>query len=180
VKGLATHTGYERDRARGVPTIRMILKSLILVSIGLCAVVGCAAEEGGCPKVVGQFHPLYKQMSGTCGSITDSQPLVKIDDGPQGAQTSILMFGNGRLTTEVVVRGCSVQMKQQFETDARVQSYLEALELSVESENELAGQVSMSRYGADGTVSCSGVYEAHLTKETVAVGTAVGAAAGTP
>jgi hypothetical protein len=154
----------------------MIPIRLILVSLGVFG-LGCAAEEMGCPRVVGQFQPLYTPLSGSCGAIADPM-LVKIDDVPQASQTNILMFGNGRLTTEVVLRGCSVQMKQQFETaEARLQTYLEARELAVESANELTGQVSMFRYDPAGNVSCWGVYQARLTKETAAIGAAVGAAA---
>jgi len=150
---------------------------LILVSLGSVLGLGCVAEEVACPRVVGQFQPLYTPLSGSCGAIADPM-LVKIDDVPQSSQTSVLMFGNGRLTTEVMLRGCSVQMIQQFEASDRLQTYLEARELSVESANELSGQVSMFRYGADGNVSCWGVYQARLLKETAALGAAaVGAAA---
>jgi hypothetical protein len=154
----------------------MMLIRLILVAFGGVLGLSCAAEELGCPRVVGQFQPLYTPLSGTCGPFADPM-LVKIDDVPQASQTSILMFGNGRLTTEVVLRGCSVQMIQQFEASDRLQTYLEARELSVESADELAGQVSMFRYGTDGNVSCWGVYQARLLKEKAAIGAAVGAAA---
>jgi hypothetical protein len=150
--------------------IRLILASLPVLGLS------CAAEEVGCPRVVGQFQPLYTPLSGSCGVIADPM-FVKIEDVPQASQTNVLMFGNGRLTTEVVLRGCSVQMIQQFETAERLQTYLEAPELSVESANELAGQVSMFRYDPAGNVSCWGVYQARLLKETAAIGAAVGAAA---
>jgi hypothetical protein len=154
----------------------MMLKRLILLSLGGVLGLGCAAEELGCPRVAGQFQPLYTPLSGSCGAIADPL-LVNIDDVPQASQTNILMFGNGRLTTEVVLRGCSVQMIQQFEASDRLQTYLEARELNVENANELNGQVSMFRYGADGNISCWGVYQARLLKETAAIGAAVGAAA---
>jgi len=153
----------------------MALIRLILVTLGGVLGLSCTAEEVACPRVAGQFQPLYTPLSGSCGVIADPM-LVKIDDVPQASQTSILMFGNGRLTTEVMLRGCSVQITQQFEASDRLQTYLEARELSVESANELAGQVSMFRYGPDGNVSCWGVYQARLLKETAALGAAVGAA----
>jgi hypothetical protein len=155
----------------------MILHRLILVSAVMLG-SSCAAEELSCPRVAGQFQALYTPLQGTCGYISDPL-MVLIDDKPQSVQTNILMFGNGRLTTDIVMMGCSVQMTQQFESVGKLETYIAAPELAVESANELSGQISMWRYDTVGNLACSGVYDARFVKETATTGAAVvGAAAG--
>jgi hypothetical protein len=113
-------------------------------------------------------------VSGSCGAIVD--PLrVDIDDVPQSVQTNIQMFPNGRLTTDIVRKGCSLQMSQLFESPmpGNYQSYILGPELSVESETELSGRVLMTRWDAVGNIACSGEYDARLLKSTATVGAAV-------
>ena len=156
----------------------MLPNPLVLIAL-LVLSAGCAAEASSCPRVAGQFQPLYTQLSGTCGEITD--PLrIAIDDVPQPVQTSIVTYPNGRLTTEVQRRGCSVRMTQLFESPAagQPQSYLTGEELSVLSANEMVGQVQMTRYDLNRNPTCWGVYDARLLKETQTVGAAVNGATG--
>lgn len=156
-------------------SIRLTLIAMSCALVG----IGCRPEEQTCPRVAGQFQALYTPLTGSCGEVL-APPRVAIVDGPQPVQTSILTFPNGRLTTEVVRRGCTVQMTQLFESPSagKPQSYITGPDLAVQSANELRGLVSMTRYDTQGNVACSGSYDAHLVKESATIGAAVSGVGG--
>src|SRR4051812_46972150 len=75
------------------------------------ALVGCSADVKSCNQVAGFYQPLYTPVDGNCGPITNPN-MVNFDGGNHGVNTNIQKLPNAWVTTEIVVKGCSVHMKQ--------------------------------------------------------------------
>lgn len=174
-------------RYTGSLAIRMSLLRLTLFTLVL-GTLGCSQDPEVCPRVAGQFQPLYTPLAVTTPSpvpyCSQGPDLLRvdIDDTPKPVQTNVVTLSTGRLTTEVVRRGCTVQMSQLFESPGpgQPQLYLSATDLVVHSATEMSGPISMTRYSADGNIACWAPYHARLVKGSDAVGAAVGQAVAAP
>jgi hypothetical protein len=134
--------------------------------------VGCGVEDLSCPAVEGVYLPLYTPLQGTCGPIVNPNR-VRLESGRNGAPIMrIEKFANADVTTEIVMKGCSVRITQSVEEDGYLKSKIDGDPIYIENENELTGQVSLVRYDAAGQLSCSGIYDARFTKGAVTIGAA--------
>jgi hypothetical protein len=148
---------------------RIALLAVWSVSVLL---VGCGVDDVSCPSVEGVYLPLYTPLQGTCGPITNPYR-VRLEVGRNGASVMrVDMLSNANVTTETVMKGCSVRVTQSVEEHGTLTSKLDGDPIYIESENELSGQVSLTRYDANGALTCSGVYDARFTKGAVTIGAA--------
>jgi hypothetical protein len=128
----------------------------------------CGAEEIKCSQVGGFYEPLYTPVQGTCGPIANPYR-VPFDGGQGGVNTDIRMFSNARVTTEIVMKGCSLRMTQTVDVMGTVQSKIDGETINIQNADELTGMVTMTRWD-NGVVACSGVYNARFTKNSVTIG----------
>jgi hypothetical protein len=132
---------------------------------------GCGSEDEGCPNVQGSFQSLYVELSGSCGPIDNPYP-VPFEGGASGVNTIIERRVNSNITTDIVLKGCSVGMTQIVsDKDGAVMSQIDSSDLEIMSANELIGQVTLTRYD-QGELTCSSVYEAYYSKQTAIIGAA--------
>lgn len=141
---------------------------LALAVLALVLFAACGAEETKCAKVAGFYEPLYTPLQGTCGPIQNPNR-VPFDGGLRGVNMSIQTFPNARVTTEIVMKGCSLRMTQTVDVDGAVQSKIDGPIIEIQSAEELSGTVTMQRF-ANGQVSCWGMYDARFTKNAVTIG----------
>lgn len=142
----------------------------LLVGLALASLVGCGADDPSCPSVEGSYEPLYIPLSGSCGTI-ERPNRVPFEGGRNGVNTIIERRVNSNITTEIVMKGCSVRMTQTVtDNEARVASLIDGPTIDIMSETELQGQVSMTVFDDEGAVSCSGTYDAVFTKNTQIIG----------
>jgi hypothetical protein len=142
-------------------------------SAGVLALSGCGVETQQCNAVKGTYQPLYTFVQGTCGPITMPN-YVPVETGYKGAPKMTTMnFLNNSVTTEIVMKGCSMRVTQSVTENGSVRSKLNGDEINIENENELAGMVTLIRFDEAGNAMCSGVYDARFTKNvsTVSAGT---------
>jgi len=130
---------------------------------------GCGAEETSCPTVGGNYQALYTPLQGNCGPIANPNR-VPFDGGRGGNVIKIENLPNGQVTTEIVMKGCSLRMTQEFANDGSVLSRIDGDPIYIDSANELSGTVSLLRYDMNGLVTCQGVYDARFTKNLQTIG----------
>jgi hypothetical protein len=134
--------------------------------LGLLLVgAGCGADDGLCPAVKGVYEPLYVARSGTCGPLTDANHVPIEND------TQIQKFANVDVETETIVMGCRLNMTQTVRDKMGIpQKQIVGAALDVQSSNQVAGMVTLTRYDAAGTPVCWGEYDAKLQKDTTTLG----------
>jgi hypothetical protein len=131
---------------------------------------GCGAEETKCPTVGGHYMPLYTALQGNCGPIANPNR-VPFDGGRRGNAIQIENLPNGQVTTEIVMKGCSLRMTQEFANQGVTLSRIDGDPIYIESENELSGTVSMMRFDPlNGQITCQGLYDARFTKNLTTIG----------
>ena len=140
---------------------------LVVLSVVLM-LAACGAEETKCATVGGFYEPLYTPLMGTCGPIQNPNR-VPFDGGLRGVNMNIQTFPNARVTTEIVMKGCSLRMTQIVDVDGAVQSKIDGETIQIESADELTGTVTMTRWD-NGQVACWGMYDARFTKNSVTIG----------
>jgi hypothetical protein len=128
----------------------------------------CGAEPVKCARVGGFYEPLYTPVQGTCGPIANPYK-VPFDGGISGVNMDIRMFSNARVTTEIVMKGCSLRMTQTVDVNGAVQSKIDGETINIHNAEELTGTVTMTRWD-NGQVACSGTYDARFTKNSVTIG----------
>jgi hypothetical protein len=145
----------------------------LVLSIGFTA--GCTAELPTCDSVDGRFNASYTPLTGNCGPI--SNPFqVPFEGGSSGVNTVVEMLGNAEVETELVMKGCTVSMKQtvrnrpQVDLPPSTASRVEGPQLDVLSSDEIAGHVTYVRYASGADPGCSGVYDASFTKRSIPLG----------
>jgi hypothetical protein len=125
---------------------------------------GCGVETKQCSAVEGRYQALYTPLNGTCGPIVMPNS-VPVETGYRGAPVmKVETFLNGSVSTEIVMKGCSMRMTQKVMQDGAVRSALEGAQINIENQNELHGTVNLTRYDM-GSAICTGVYDARLTKD---------------
>ncbi|MFI5308190.1 MAG: hypothetical protein ACHQ53_12595 [Polyangiales bacterium] len=152
--------------------IRAVL--VTMVAFGMAG-AGCGGKIPNCPAVEGTYLPEYRPLSGSCGPI--SNPFaVPIDGGHKGVNMIITNLPNGRVSTDIVMKGCSMRVTQTVQDAAgQPASTLDGDPIYVQNENELSGTVSFMQFDpTTGSVACSGMYEARFTKQSSPVGGALG------
>ncbi|MDH5676424.1 MAG: hypothetical protein OEZ06_30170 [Myxococcales bacterium] len=134
----------------------------------------CATEVENCPSIGGNFQPLYIHLNGSCGPI--AKPFaVPFDGGISGVNTIIQRRVNGNITTEIVLKGCTVSMTQTVSGDeGGIDSIIDGKTLDIVADDEVAGQVAMTMYDDEGAIACESIYDARFTKDTAVVGGALG------
>jgi hypothetical protein len=152
---------------------RELLSLLTIWSSALLVFAGCGVQTQQCDAVMGQYQPLYTLLQGDCGPITMPN-YVPVDSGYRGAPiVKTENFLNGSVSTEIVMKGCSMRVTQSVMQGGAVRSKLNGDEINIENENELTGTVTLTRFNEGGTTACTGVYDARLTKNmsTISAGT---------
>jgi hypothetical protein len=138
-------------------------------------VAGCAAEVKSCPAVDGYYAPLYTPVSGNCGTISNAFPVPF--EGPNN--TKIDMLPNVKVSTEIVMKGCTVRMTQTVEKKAGgVASMIDGESINIMSADQLAGRVTVTLFNDQGQPACSGTYDATFNKNTVMTGGAASSTVG--
>jgi hypothetical protein len=130
---------------------------------------GCGAEETKCATVGGNYQPLYTPLQGNCGPVANPNR-VPFDGGRRGNAIKIENLPNGVVTTEIVMKGCSLRMTQEFANQGITLSRIDGDPIYIESENELSGTVSLMRFDANGQITCQGLYDARFTKNLQTIG----------
>ena len=130
---------------------------------------GCGAEETKCPTIGGNYQALYTPLQGNCGPIANPNR-VPFEMGRRGNIIKIETLPNGQVTTEIVMKGCSLRMTQEFANGGAVLSRIDGDPIYIESENELTGTVNLMRFDGAGQITCSGVYDARFTKNLTTIG----------
>lgn len=148
--------------------------SLVAGVCWLTLLVGCAAEAGTCPRVAGYYQPLYTPVSTTCAAV----PVFPVPfEGPNNTKTDYL--GNAQVSTEVVMKGCTVRMYQTVASRAgTVSLQIQGETLSIKSESELDGLVTVKQFDTMGQPACGGTYNAQFSKGTVTSGGAASSSVG--
>jgi hypothetical protein len=156
-------------------TGRMIMRTFrtcliaMLWAISLAS-AGCSSQNVNCPEVGGVYMPLYTPISGTCGPISNPFP-VPLNGGRKGVNMTIQGLPNGMVSTDVVMKGCTLRMTQTVQdASGHPASQLDGDPIYVDSANELSGTVSFMQFTDAGQVACSGMYNARFTKNTTTVG----------
>src|SRR3954468_23005955 len=85
------------------------LMCFTLVTLG-----GCNTEPQTCDKVAADYQPLYTPVSTNCGPITNPF-MVRFDGGLHGVNTIMQNLANALVTTEIVMKGCTVHMTQKVQ-----------------------------------------------------------------
>jgi hypothetical protein len=140
---------------------------------------GCAAESATCPPVGGDYQPLYTPLSGNCGQLANIFP-VPFNGGTGGNNVDVKNLPNAKVSTEIVMKGCTVRMTQIVEKGNLVASKIDGDKISVRSENELTGMVSVTQFDDLGQAACYGTYDAQFTKNPMLVGGAASSSTGGP
>jgi hypothetical protein len=150
----------------------MYLRGVYVLWLAAGSVVaGCATEDDGCASVQGSFQSLYVELSGSCGPIDNPYP-VPFEGGTSGVNTIIERRVNSNITTDIVLKGCTVGMTQTVaDKEGAVMSQIDSSDLEIMSESELIGQVTLTRYD-QGELTCSSVYDAYYSKQTSIIGAA--------
>ena len=147
----------------------MLIRCCILGALAL-PMTACGTDTASCPTIGGTFEPLYIPLSGSCGTI-ESPNRVPFDGGRAGVNTSIERRVNSNITTEIVMKGCSVRMTQTVtDKEGRVASQIDGQTIEIMNQNELAGQVIMTVFDDVGGITCIGTYDASFTKNTTIIG----------
>src|SRR5262249_12852335 len=125
----------------------------------------CATDDKSCPAIGGVFEPLYTVVSSSCGPIpADDTYLVPFDGGPGGVKTTVTMMPNVVVTTDIVMKGCTVHMSQEAQYTSGARSKINGDVLNVKSANHVSGMVTFEQMSDLGQPVCSGTYQAEFTK----------------
>ncbi len=144
-----------------------------IMAFALLALLGCSANANNCPLIDGIYSPIYTPISGTCGPIANPFR-VPFQGGRKGVNMVIQNLPNGQVSTDIVMKGCTLRMTQTVQNAAGYPtSQLDGDPIYVDNENELSGTVSFMQFDTAGSVACSGTYDAKFTKYTTQVGGAV-------
>jgi len=137
--------------------------------------MACGGKVSNCPAVQGNYLPEYRPLSGSCGPIANPFA-VPIDGGRKGVNMIITNLPNGRVSTDIVMKGCSMRMTQTVQNaGGQPASVLDGDPIYIQNENELDGTVSFMQFDTmTGGVACTGMYEARFTKQSSPVGGALG------
>jgi hypothetical protein len=139
--------------------------------------LACGADEVSCPTVSGIYEPLYVLRQGNCAPLTSTYR-VPFDGGNSGVNMTQQRFTNVDVTTEIVMKGCTVRMTQTVADKMGLrQLQIDGEALSIKNENKIAGVVELVQFDDLQQVACAGLYDATFTKN---VGTTGAAAAAGP
>jgi hypothetical protein len=139
-----------------------------LLSLGL---FGCNADVEQCSPVTGLYEPLYTFVSGTCPAAIQATNQVNFDSGRHGVQQSIQMLPNMVVTTDIILKGCSLHMTQQIAApppQSSLQTKIDGQTIEISNEDELHGLVTVTQYNPDTSVACEGTYNGMFRKHVQA------------
>lgn len=117
-----------------------------------------AAMEMEC-VIDGTYAALLVPLTGNCGPVNDS---FTVELSPNLIRTLQEMQFDRMITTQVVVKACSIQMTREVSVQGVLEQQLSADELELQAGGNLAGDATYRRFGADQTVLCEGTYEMTL------------------
>jgi hypothetical protein len=116
------------------------------------------------------FLASYQWLDGACGSFQGNTFKVQSDD--KGTVTRVENRLSDTLTTQVILKGCTIAVKQSVEMMGTKLSEIEG-DLHVQDKNALSGMMTRIEYMPDGAIRCHAVYDARYTRQDVIVGGAV-------
>jgi hypothetical protein len=153
------------------PVPRQASIGIAALLIAVHAVAGCSTPPVNCAAVSGSYQALYTPVGGNCGPVQNPHR-VPFDGGKSGVQTTVQMFANANVVTEIVMMGCTARMTQIVQAQGTVQSRIDGSPIDIEDESELTGKVTLTRYDGTGAVMCQGTYDAAFTKNVSTVASA--------
>jgi hypothetical protein len=141
--------------------------------LSVVALGACNTEPKTCDKVAGLYQPLYTYVDGGCGNIVNPN-MVPFDGGLHGVNTIMQNLANTLVTTDIVMKGCTVHMTQKVQNreGGYLQSQIDGERIQIQDQNRLSGRVAVSMYDATGAPMCNGTYDAMFTKNGSTVGSA--------
>jgi hypothetical protein len=147
---------------------------IALACLAAAALAGCNTEAKNCEKVAGLYQPLYTPVDGNCGALTQVN-MVPFDGGLHGVNTIMQNLANALVTTDIVMKGCTIHMTQTVHAaeGGLIQSEIDGLSIRIESQDRLTGRVAVTKYDQFGMPACAGNYDAAFTKPMVTTGGAV-------
>jgi pyrimidine operon attenuation protein/uracil phosphoribosyltransferase len=88
---------------------------------------------------------------------------------------SIDKLGSTRVSTEIVMKGCTVRMTQMVETGidttaAHLAAQIDGETLTIQSADKLSGNVMVTQFDDKGQPACSGMYDAEFSQTVNSVG----------
>jgi hypothetical protein len=133
-----------------------------LLGLGL---FGCNPESKQCAPVDGFYQPLYTFVNGTCGATLEATNQVNFNSGRHGVQQNFDMMPNMWVTTDIVLRGCSVHMTQKIQVpEGPVKMQIDGQSIAISDEEKLTGLVDVTQYSPDGSIVCQGQYDGTFSK----------------
>ena len=134
----------------------------ILVLAALAAAVGCAPEEQACDEVMGVYQATYTYIDGNCAFMQQTAGPFDMTSR-LSASTMMQVRVDDMITTEVIKKGCTVQITRKSSREGATLWEMEG-SLNVESQDVLSGP--MVRYEwANGLQSCGGTYEVVMQRQ---------------
>ena len=139
---------------------------LLLACVFGLGSLGCNAEAQQCSPVAGLYEPLYTYVSGNCGPSVQTTSQVNFDSGRHGVLRSQQSLPNMTVTTEVILKGCSVHLNQQISgpQGGPLQTQIDGESIAISNQEQLTGMVEVTQYSPTGEVMCSGMYNGMFSK----------------
>jgi len=135
---------------------------------------GCGVPvEGSCKRPVGNFHGAYTIADGNCGPFAGRDLLIGAED--PGSTTRDLKTLSDKVTTEVTLIGCSINLAQKITDPEGITTYSELSGVLnvLDDESALEGVMSYTEYMPDGlTQRCRSTVNALYTLSGGTIGAA--------
>ena len=151
--------------------------AIALACLTVVALSACNTEPQTCDKVAADYQALYTPVDGSCGPIANPY-MVRFDGGLKGVNTIMQNLANVLLTTDIVMKGCTVHMTQKVSNreGGILLSEIDGQSISLKDQDRLTGRVSIAQYDmATGALLCNGNYDAAFTRNSVTDMSAAGA-----
>lgn len=133
-----------------------------MLMLGAFVASGCQTEEQACDEVKGMYLATYTYVDGNCTpTLGTAGPYDMTSD--RSTATTMQMRVDDMITTEVVKRGCTVDVTRMATKEGKTLWMVQG-SLDVESSDVLSG--ALSRYEwMDGMQLCQGTYETVLERQ---------------
>ena len=135
--------------------MHMFVRCIVLALMS--GVFGCQDEVAApCPNVAGVYLASYQRLDGSCEAFLGNTLKVAADD--KGIVTKVENRLSDTVTTEVIFKGCTINVKQSVSADGVMVSEI-AGDLQIEDASAMAGMMTRTEYMPDGAVRCHGVFD---------------------
>jgi len=125
---------------------------------------------GECPRVNGRFSALYTPLETNCADLGSIHG-VNLSSGAGGATVNVERSMAVDVTTEVVVKGCTLRISHLVANkQGLIRQRIDGEALTIESETRVTGMVTITLFDELGQPSCRGTYQAELTQQSGLLG----------